>query len=168
MNKIQLILLGIFLLGTFSVYAQEEFMPPLEPDRVEQMEALRIWKMTEFLDLDTEQSTQFFPRLKEHENIIHEIQKKQRDMMTEIYKEIDKEDSQISQADIKTYAHKMAEAEKEIVKEKERFINSLGDILTEKQQAKFIVFENRFRNRLMRSLNMPHDDERSHKRKDRQ
>jgi flagellar motility protein MotE (MotC chaperone) len=166
MNAIRKIIMVVVLMGAFSGYAQDEFIPPLDPQRMEQMEAVRIWKMTEFLDLDTDQSTQFFPRLKEHEKRIREIQDKQREIMMEICRETDNEASQISQADIENYAQKIAKLEKNIINEKETFINSVGDILSERQQAKFIIFENKFRNRLMRSLYHPHNSERPHYRKD--
>jgi len=166
MNIIQKVVITMVLTGTIIASAQEEFMPPMDPGRMEQMEALRIWKMTEFLDLNPDQSAQFFPLLKQHEKLIRENQDKQRGMMAEIYEMVNNKDTRINSADVKKYAKKLAELEKDIVNQKESFILSLGDVLTENQQMKFIVFENRFRNRLMRSLYQPHGPERPHKRKD--
>jgi len=60
MNRwIGIVLIGLFIQGTV-VMAQDDFMETMDPDRREQMEALRIWKMTEYLELSTEESIQFF------------------------------------------------------------------------------------------------------------
>jgi hypothetical protein len=62
MKKVIIILLINLLLTPIIMLGQEDFMPPMNPERREQMEALRIWKMTEFLDLTSDQSVSFFPK----------------------------------------------------------------------------------------------------------
>jgi len=163
MNRwIKIALSGLLILG--NAYAQDDFIGPMDPARREQMEALRIWKMTEFLELSTEQSAQFFPRLKEFEDFIRENQDKQRDIMTAIYQSLKDKDYTASEKDVKKYARQLADLEKEILDRKEAFIISIGDVLTEEQQLRFIVFDNRFRNRLMRSIYQPHGPARGFKR----
>ncbi|MBU0711096.1 hypothetical protein KJ762_00950 [bacterium] len=155
MNRwIGIVLIGLFILGT-AAQAQDDFMEPMDPDRREQMEALRIWKMTEYLELSTEQSILFFPRLKEFEDIIHDNQNRQRDIMKSIYELLKDENYTTTEKDVKNYAKQLAGLEKEISNQKEAFITSIGDVLTKDQQLKFIVFDNRFRNRLMRSIYQP-------------
>jgi len=39
-------------------------------DRIEKLRAIRIWKMTEYLNLTEEQSARFFPRLRKNEEKI--------------------------------------------------------------------------------------------------
>jgi len=164
MNRwIGIVLIGLFIQGAV-VMAQDDFMEPMDPDRREQMEALRIWKMTEYLELSTEQSIQFFPRLKEFEDIIHENQNRQRNIMKSIYELLKDENYATTEKDVKNYAKQLADLEKEISNQKEAFIISIGDVLREDQQLKFIVFDNRFRNRLMRSICQPPGHEKSPKR----
>ena len=152
--------IGISLIGLLIPVAvtdaQDDFMGPMDPARREQMEALRIWKMTEYIDLSSEQSVQFFPRLKEYENFIRENQDKQRDIMTKIHQMSNDKNYTATGKDVNKYAKQLADLEKEISDRKETFIISIGDVLTEDQQMKFIVFDNRFRNRLMRSIYQPH------------
>jgi len=147
-----IVLLSNLLLIPAILLGQEDFMPPMNPERREQMEALRIWKMTEFLELTSDQSTRFFPRLREMEAGIRKNLDKQRDIMIEINKQTEDPNYKANPADVKKYAHHLAELEKEIVTDKENFILNCADVLTTQQQLKFIIFENRFRNRLMRSL----------------
>lgn len=164
MNRlIRIVFIGLFILGT-ATQAQDDFMGPMDPARREQMEALRIWKMTEYLELGSEQSVRFFPRLKEFEDIIHDNQDKQRDIMKKIYELLNNEDYSATGKDVKNYAKQLADLEKEISDRKEAFIISIGDVLTENQQMKFIVFDNRFRNRLMRSIYQPQGHGRGPKR----
>ena len=164
MNRwIGIVLIGLFIQGTV-VMAQDDFMETMDPDRREQMEALRIWKMTEYLELSTEESIQFFPRLKEFEDIIHENQNRQRNIMKSIYELLKDENYTTTEKDVKNYAKQLADLEKEISNQKEVFIISIGDVLREDQQLKFIVFDNRFRNRLMRSICQPPGHEKSPKR----
>ncbi|MBN2602041.1 MAG: hypothetical protein JXR87_08610 [Candidatus Marinimicrobia bacterium] len=165
-RRIKIVLIGLLLLGTV-VMAQDNFMEPMDPGRREQMEALRIWKMTEYLELSAEQSAQFFPRLKEFENSIHENQNMQREIMKSIYELLRDDNVKTSEKDVKNYAKRLADLEKEISNQKEAFIINIGDVLREDQQLKFIVFDNRFRNRLMRSLCKPNDPQTGHRTRER-
>ncbi len=146
-----LTLILVFLCIGF-INAQEDFMGPMDPDRRERIEALRIWKMTEFLDLTTEQAAQFFPKLKEFTKSIRDDRDRQRKIMIEIHKLVNDEDYKSSHANVKKFAKQLSELEKSIITKKEAFIIDTGDVLTADQQMKYIIFENRFRNRLMRAL----------------
>lgn len=155
MKKILGLTLIIIFLCVGFINAQEDFMGPMDPDRRERMETLRIWKMTEFIDLTTEQSTQFFPKLKEFRESISDDRNRQRKIMIEIHKLVNDEDYKSSHADVKKYAKQLSKLEKNIITKKEAFIIDTGDVLTADQQMKYIIFENRFRNRLMRALYQP-------------
>ncbi|MCK4640228.1 MAG: hypothetical protein KAU06_02720 [Candidatus Marinimicrobia bacterium] len=146
-----LALILVFLCIGF-INAQEDFMGPMDPDRRERIETLRIWKMTEFLDLTIKQSIKFFPKLKEFRESISDDRDRQRKIMIEIHKLVNDEDYKSSHADVKKYAKQLSELEKNIITKKEAFIIDTGDILTADQQMKYIIFENRFRNRLIRAL----------------
>jgi len=151
-----LTLIIVFLCMGFT-NAQEDFMGAMDPDRRERMEALRIWKMTEFLDLTTEQSTKFFPKLKEFKESIRDDQDRQRKIMIEIHKLVKDKDYKSSRSDVKKYAKQLSELEKNIITKKEAFILDIGDVLTADQQMKYIIFENRFRHRLMKTLYQPEE-----------
>lgn len=152
MNRWSLLFLGIFFILGAAATAQEDMIKPMDADRREQMEALRIWKMTEFLNLSTEQSALFFPRLKKFEDFVHANQDQQRDIMREIYELTNQDDYTATAKEVADYARRLADLEREIIDRKQAFVSEIGDVLTEKQQLKFIVFDNRFRNRLMRSI----------------
>ncbi|HCL00139.1 MAG TPA: hypothetical protein DHW42_08570 [Candidatus Marinimicrobia bacterium] len=152
-----LTLIIVFLCMGFT-NAQEDFMGPMDPERREQMEALRIWKMTEYLDLTTEQAAQFFPRLREFRESIRDDQDRQRKIMIEIHKLVKDQDYKSSRSDVKKYAKQLSELEKNIITKKEAFILDIGDVLAADQQMKYIIFENRFRNRLMKTICQPEEE----------
>lgn len=156
----------LLILGTTAT-AQDEMINPMDPERREQMEALRIWKMTEFLNLSTEQSGVFFPRLKEFEDFVHANQDKQRSIMKKIYELTCDENYSVTDRDVKKYTQELADLEREIIAHKQAFVVEIGDVLTAEQQLKFIVFDNRFRNRLMRSIYQPHSHHKGYKPKER-
>jgi len=156
MNTKSTLFLGLMLLSVnVPVSAQDDFFePPFEgnPQRREQIEALRIYKMTEFLDLTEEQAQAFFPKLKIFEDHLRAKQRKQMELVREINQKLKSTDFKPAETDVRRYAKQLADLEREIIQEKEKFISDCGPQLTSQQQLKFIVFENRFRQRLLQTL----------------
>ncbi|HPC36645.1 MAG TPA: hypothetical protein P5268_06380 [Candidatus Marinimicrobia bacterium] len=124
-------------------------------ERREKMETLRIYKMTEFLALTPEQSEKFFPKLKQYEDNVRKMQHQQRQLVQEIDQITQNTDTTITESDVKKYLRAIAQIEKDIISEKEKFISGLSSILTPSQQLKYMIFDNRFRRHLMKSLNPP-------------
>lgn len=168
-------LLAILMVTLFVVsgYCQEEFPPPSpegdmpfhKPAR-ERMEMMKIWKMTEFLDLSEEQAEKFFPRYKALSKELEEMSKQQREVMMAI-KEILKGDKEIQGKEIDKIVQKASEIEKKKIDKKQEFIEGLGDVLTARQKAKYIVFEIRFKNQLREAIRhkRPGDPQKPHGRK---
>jgi len=161
-KKYLLLLTLIILLGaSVQLFAQPDLPDPFDEfganmaGRREQMETLRIYKMTEFLELTPEQSVQFFPKLKKFENTIREKQHQQMKLIREIDQNIQTPDAKFSETDVKKYLQGIAQIERDIINEKEKFISDLGSILTPYQQLRYMIFENRFRQRLLKTLNPP-------------
>ncbi len=162
MKKYLLLMTLMFVLGAdTSGLAQPDLPDPFDDfgsnmaGRREQMETLRIYKMTEFLELTPEQSVQFFPKLKQFEDLIREKQLQQMKLMHEINQKTQTSDAKFSETDVKKYLQGIAQIERDIINEKEKFINDLSSILTPYQQLKYMIFENRFRQRLLKTLNPP-------------
>lgn len=122
-------------------------------ERRAKMETLRIYKMTEFLELTPEQSEKFFPRLKQYEKNVRKMQHKQMELVREIDQITQNPDATVTEADVKKYLRAMAQIEKDIITEKEKFISGLSSILTPDQQLKYMIFDNRFRRRLLKTIN---------------
>ena len=151
MTKPVYTLLALVLMAN-GLFGQDDFKP-MNPERRERMESLRIWKMTEFLELSSDQSVLFFPKLREYEESIRSDQEGQREIIRRINEKIEREADRISQEDVRKYTQQMTDFEKRIIDKKQKFILDLSDVLTPEQQMKFIIFDSNFRNRLMKMLN---------------
>lgn len=127
--------------------------------RREKIEALRIYRMTEFLDLTEDQAVTFFPRLNAFENNIRQKQRQQMGLIQEIDNKIKDVNFKANEAEVKKYSRQLADMERELIKEKEKFIEELGTVLTPEQQLRYLIFEARFRERLIRSLNIIEEKE---------
>ena len=121
-------------------------------DRREKIEELRIWKMTTYIDLSSEQAIKFFPLLKEHEARIFAIIDEQQKMMAEM---VSKCNDQSYDPDDKEIAELLASFQKlseKIESEKSDFVNNKLDFITNQQKVKYIVFDSRFKSHLLRAL----------------
>lgn len=156
-NKAMQFIFIVSLCVTFPLFSQipprERMGPP--PDdfikaRREKIEALRIYKMTEFLNLSEQQAMNFYPRLNAFENTIRQKHKEQIRLIKEIDKKV--KEGNYNPNDVKKYCSQLANYEREMIQEKERFIESLNDILTPEQQLKYLIFEAHFREHLIRSI----------------
>lgn len=110
------------------------------------IDAVRIWKMTEVLELTEEQSTKFLPVLQIHERELKEIQNNMRELHQENQKLL--KDGDVSQKEADALIKSYIKVQNEMHKHRQEFMGSLSDYLTPEQQLKFIGFENRFRQEL--------------------
>jgi hypothetical protein len=150
-----------------ALFAQQPPMPgkwsgshPEEMEiRREKIEALRVYRMTEFLNLTEEQAVTFFPRLNAFENNIRQKQQQQMSLIREIDNKIKDANFKTSEAEVKKYCRQLADTERELIKEKEKFVEELGTVLSPEQQLRYLIFEARFRERLIRSLHIIEEKE---------
>lgn len=107
----------------------------------QKMEELKKIKLIETLQMDEETSIKFFSRRTEHIKKIEGLNE-HKDRQIEIIEDLvrNKKEGALKKAVEEYYQIK-----DKIHKERQNFFNSISDILTEEQLAKFIVFEERFR-----------------------
>ncbi|PIS29952.1 MAG: hypothetical protein COT43_02825 [Candidatus Marinimicrobia bacterium CG08_land_8_20_14_0_20_45_22] len=151
MNKIFLYFV-ILLIPIAGAFSQEDSMHGMDKNRRQKLENIRIWKMTEFLDLSSEQSTVFFPKLHEYEKAIRKKQGERNRLLREMFEKSEKPDFSPTDEDVRKTARRLAEIETDIAKMKEQFILGISDILTSVQQMRYMYFETQFRECLMRTL----------------
>ena len=125
--------------------------------RRERIEELRIWKMTEFLDLSPEQAENFFPVLKEHDEKIFTLVKEKKDLLEELYHESKSEDYHPSDEEISQVLNKLNKIDLKIETEKRRFIKENLNFLTNQQRVKYLLFDSRFKSHLLRALREHHN-----------
>jgi hypothetical protein len=110
------------------------------------MDAVRIWKLTEILELTEDQVTTFLPLVQIHERKLREIQKEMVALAKEGHKLMD--DGEVSQKDVDKLIKKYSAKQDEVHQIKNDFLKSLPKHLTPKQQLLYLGFETRFRSEL--------------------
>lgn len=107
-------------------------------ERIEQFKKIR---MMEVLRLDEETSIRFFARYNKHQGEMHEIEEQRRESVSKLrsLRQSNASNAELEKAlaELKVLPDKVAQA-------RERFLNDLWQILTVKQIADYIVFEENF------------------------
>jgi hypothetical protein len=140
--RTKLLLLTVILIGT------SLGQPPQREGRMnkQNMDAIRIWKLTEVLELTEDQVVTFLPLVQIHERKLKEIQGEIIMLAKDAHAL--KEKGEVSQKQANKFIKKYAEKQSEVYKIKSDFVQSLSDHLTPEQQLIYLGFEARFRNEL--------------------
>ena len=143
----KMILLLFVMLAPEFIFAQPSGMrgQNMRPRR-EQIEILRIWKMTEELELTEKQADKFFPRLRLDDKKIEELDKERQSLFRELHKDAMKGGMDEKVLDEKI--ERISDIESKILKNRVKFIKDMVDLLSTDQRAKLIVFRHRFRDRM--------------------
>jgi Spy/CpxP family protein refolding chaperone len=118
--------------------AQERPRFGMNPER---MHLIKLWRLVDELEVDEEQAATFFPVWSKHERERKEILKRRKEATEELSELLDAE------------SHKKIEAQLSVVREIDaelqdldrQFKERLGDVLSVNQEAKLLLFEDRFR-----------------------
>lgn len=127
--------------------------PPGLPDPREgrhAIETIRIWKMTEALNLDEEQAAKLFPRLAQLEASRREFHRQQRllrDELTELLKQRPLRDQEV-----KARLEQLERAEVDFRGREQAIKGGLRLILSVEQQARLALFEDRFETEMRRII----------------
>jgi Spy/CpxP family protein refolding chaperone len=123
----------------------------MDPARMrERVNAMKMWKMTDYLELTEEQAGTFFARLRVHEEEAAEINRQKKQLYREFQKQID--EGSVKSKDVDRYLEETAKLEQSHIELRKQHLQSMDDILTEEQMAKFAVFQERFRRELRYQL----------------
>lgn len=127
----------------------------------EKLKHLEKIKLIETLDMDEETTLRFFSRKNELEKKIDSFTEQAEQVINQM-EIIFKAGKIYTEAELKSLINKVNTIHSEVEKEKSNFINSLDDIFTTEQIAKFIIFERRFKDELKKAM----FKERKHRNKD--
>ena len=138
MKKTTLVITSIIGIGSLLAQPGKSRGPGGQYD--ERMEMLRIWKLTEYLELKEVQAEKFFPSMRVHQIQVMEIRKEEKELFAPLYKKV-KKDEYISKAEATKLLNKVAEYEQKRSKARIDFVKNSGDILNPTQQVKLLMFD---------------------------
>ncbi len=145
-------LIFVFVLTAQAVHAQR---PPAHPfpeegkrQRLrEEIETMKMWKMLEVLDLSQEQSDKFLPVWREMQKAQKDFRERREDLLKSLESTL---------AEGKPDEGKIRDIMVQLEKEKshfegvqQKFRQKAQEVLTLEQQAKLVLFEDRFEKRMM-------------------
>ncbi len=121
--------------------------PPIGRGRMpEKIKTIKIWQLTEAVGLTSEQSEKFFPVYNKFENDIREFDQKKFDILKELKELSDSPGGSESEIDKKI--KKLSSLDDEKIRIKRMFVEDISTVLSKKQVAKLLIFEERFKRRL--------------------
>ena len=142
----------IFLLVAHALYAQR---PPARPfpeegkrTRLrEEIETMKMWKMLEVLDLSQEQSDKFLPAWREMQKAQKIFRERKEDLLKSL--EVVLGEEKPDEGRIKDVFKQLEKERLQLEEVQQRFRQKAQEVLTLEQQAKLLLFEDRFEKRMM-------------------
>ena len=144
MNKLLLICMVSFAIAQSDIrrdLGQDDWSNEETP-RSERRESMVIWRLTEDLDLSSEQAEKFFPRFREHREQLDEIGKDERKSLMDVRFKI-RDQEELSKSEMERTIKKVSALRKDRVDLETKFILGMDDILTPNQMVKLSVFKQR-------------------------
>jgi hypothetical protein len=137
----------VVLTFTSVVYAQRGEGDPRGPKGREKVDQLRKMKLIETLGLDEEKSVRFISRFSKHQEHIRALYLERGTIVDNLEEAI----KETRESEYSKLIDGMFSIEQKIIDARIDFIKNLNDLLSKKQQAKFLVFERNF-NRDLRDM----------------
>ena len=135
----------IVLLFLNNLFSQGVFP---KKDRHERKETMIIWKLTEELELTSEQAEKFFPEHREHRQNIEELREKIENLGEESWGNFDN----INSKEITKIIKERQDLKKKIIDLETEFIFSMENLLNSKQLALLATFKSRMMNDMRADL----------------
>jgi len=118
----------------------------------------RVWKLTEILDLSDEQMPVFFSRLKEIDEKEAELLEDERGALREIGDLLN--DEEVDETKLEKALARHSEIQRKRLEEVGRLRDEAASVLSVRQRAQYVVFEQRFRSELHKVIEKAKDLER--------
>ena len=119
-----------------------------ENSRHHKMRAMMRWRLVEYLDLNEEQSAQFFPIMKEADETRDKLMKEHRELIRKISEEID--DPAVSVKELKKYVDQLEKLKEEMLQARKKFLKKSEKVLEDRQYIKLLIFEDMLKADLFR------------------
>lgn len=151
----------IILLPAFILLAQDFPAPPPDPDNDPRaiIEKVRIYKLTERLNLTTDQAVKFFPKLNELRKVEENFQTQKMEIIQQLRDLVRK---QASAEEINNVLQRFTEIRQKKWDKETLLYQEIKSLLTPLQQANLLIFQEEFE-REIRDMIRQVRDRRPHK-----
>jgi hypothetical protein len=139
-------------------YKSGHLPPPIPIQRDakidERLEMMKIWRMTEYLELSAEQAEQFFPLLKEHDRTIKDILDNKLDLEKSFRKKLENDES-LTEGELNDFLDQLFEFDQAVQLERQEYLLRFKDVLNTKQIGKLALFGHVFRDEIREHMRLP-------------
>ncbi len=142
-------LIAIILFTTVASFPQHDREKMMkQKSKLHQLEKI---KLIEALNLDEETSLRFFARRNEMQQEVDQLENKADDILNDLEQSLNANEKATG-ASQKQLINELLNVKTKIEKVKKQFITSLSDILSTEQIARYIVFEQKFREEIRKII----------------
>lgn len=135
----------ILILMAVPLMAQEEMVPSEYRGKIRE---LRIWKLTDRLNLTDEQSGPFFSMLNKHLDEMDAL----RDERKQIFQTLKKREKELSTAELSNLSAQLLAVEQRMLDSRSAYLKSAQKLLTHPQFAALLVFDSEFYHEFVRKM----------------
>ena len=115
----------------------------------ENIENLRLLKLLETIDLTEDQSAKFIPLFQDFRKNFRELRDQRRDLVDHL---ADLVDSNATDGELNAGIQELIDLGEKMEKQRDDFLSECRSILTTKQLAKLVIFQERFEREILQSL----------------
>lgn len=148
MKPLYLLIVLSFMLVVSSYPQQDREKMMKQRSKLHQLEKI---KLIEALNLDEDASVKFFARRNEMQKQIESLEDKSDDILKKLEQTLDLNDKS-NEATQRQLINELSNLKEKIESTKKQFINSLNDILSTDKIARYIVFEQKFRDEIRKII----------------
>ena len=116
----------------------------------ERLQTIKIWQLTDKVGLTTEQSERFFPIYNKHQDDHRKLEEDRFSLIEKLDQMSEKKD--ISDSELKKVLDELSEIDTRMIAMRKSFLNEISGVLSTKQVAKLLVFEEQFKRRLQENI----------------
>ncbi|MGQ9705421.1 MAG: hypothetical protein ACUVWP_00250 [bacterium] len=139
---------GFLVSLTIIAYSQNPFEKEMDRAKIEEkLELLKIWKLTEVLDLEYEQTAEFFSLYKQFKESRRRHLKERMELVEKLREDI--KSGNITETSVNNYNEFIVELKEKLIEDEKNIISQMDDVLTPVQMAKFIIFEETFQEEML-------------------
>lgn len=114
---------------------------------------MKMWQIAEFLDLSDEQVDQLFPVLRANQKEQDEEREKRQTLHKAYSEKLDA--GEVTKRDVDRFLDDLVKLDKARVDLRRKHMKNIAGALEQEQMAKFVVFDERFKQRLHRMVRPP-------------
>ncbi len=144
--KKSLVLLSLLFLPVSCLFGQEQGpppggSPPMNRELRRQLEQVKIWQMTQDMDLPDNKAEKFFPLYNDYNSDLRNIGAERREAVMTLDSLLK---NNTEAPELRKQIQQILNLDAQLADKHRQFIQSLGGILSPVEVAKYIVFEQKF------------------------